>query len=185
MIDANNGMTLNIAKEILRRCADLDIYWLEEPFPEDPGYNEPLRAFIDENGYRTLVADGESGPPPPTFFDMVEKGTINVVQQDFRRYGLTWWKSAAERIKPWGARCAPHCWGSAIERFTHAHFAASVPHFALLEAAPVDLPGIVSDGWEMEEGRLRVPDTPGAGFDLDPKVIETGVRAEDGFRVEA
>ena len=183
LVDANNGTTLNIAKDILERCEDVEIYWFEEPFPEDGAFNEDFKQFIIEKGYDTLVADGESGPPPPSYFDMVKRGWIDVVQHDFRAKGLTWWRETASMIEPWGGRCAPHCWGSLIERYAHAHFAASVPHFSLQEAAPADMPGIVLDGWEMQDGCLMVPDTPGTGFDLEADVIEEGVKREDGFRV--
>ena len=182
LIDANMGCTLHQAKEILRRCTDVGIYWFEEPFAEDSALDEALKAFIKENGYDTLIADGEAWPPAG-FFDWVERGLIDVVQHDFRAYGLTWWKATASRIEPWGALCGPHCWGSIVERYAHAHFAASVPHYALLEAAPADMPGILLDGWEMREGKLVVPDTPGTGFDLEPDVIEKGVTEEGGFRV--
>ena len=184
LVDANNGGTLNSTKDTLGACADAGIFWFEEPFAEDPALNADLKQFIRERGYATLVADGESGPPPPTFFAMVEAGDIDVVQHDFRAKGLTWWKAAAARLEPWGARCAPHCWGSIIERYAHAHFAASVPNFALQEAAPADTEGIVLDGWELRDGKLLVPDAPGTGFDLEPELIERGVRAADGYRVE-
>ncbi|MCZ6636447.1 MAG: hypothetical protein O7G87_23855 [bacterium] len=184
LVDSNNGGVLNMTKEILERCEDVGLFWFEEPFPEDRNFNEPLKEFIREKGYDTLVADGESGPPPPNFFDMVQSGWIDVVQHDFRAKGLTWWRATADKIEPWGAQCAPHCWGSIIERYCHAHFAASVPHFCLQEAAPADLNGVVLDGWEQKNGRLIVPDTPGTGFDLEPDVIEQGVQSEDGFRIE-
>ncbi len=108
-----------------------------------------------------------------------------MVQHDFRAEGLSWWKATAARIEPWGARCAPHCWGSIVERYARADFAASVPNFALLEAAPADTEGLLLDGWEQRDGKLLVPDTPGTGFDLEPELIERGVRADDGYRVEA
>ena len=182
LIDANMGNTLNTAKEILTRCADVGIYWFEEPFAEDPELNQALKEFIRENEYDTLVADGEFAPPP-SFFDMVEKGWIDVVQHDFRARGLTWWKETADRIEPWGARCAPHCWGSIIDRYAHAHFAASVPHYCLLEAAPADMPGAVLDGWEMRDGKLIVPDSPGIGFDVEPDRIKKGTQEESGFSI--
>lgn len=184
MVDANNGGTVNSTKDTLTACAGANLYWFEEPFAEDPELNADLRAFIRERGHATLVADGESGPPPPTFFAMVEAGDIDVVQHDFRALGLSWWKATAARIEPWGARCAPHCWGSIVERYAHAHFAASVPNFAVQEAAPADTSGVVLDGWELRDGKLLVPDTPGAGFDLEPELIERGVRAAGGYRVE-
>ncbi len=183
LVDANNGTTLNIALDILERCRDVGVYWFEEPFPEDRAFNQAFKEAIVQRGCNTLVADGESGPPPPDFFDMVEKGWIDIVQHDFRFKGLTWWKATADRIQPWGAKCAPHCWGSIIERYAHAHFAASIPNFSLLEAAPADMPGIVLDGWRMRDGRLIVPETPGAGFDVEPDMLERGVGSEGGFRV--
>ena len=76
------------------------------------------------------------------------------------------------------------CWGSIVERYAHAHFAASVPNFALLEAAPADTEEMLLDGWEQRDGMLLVPDTVGTGFDLEPELIERGVRADDGYRVE-
>ena len=184
LVDANNGGTLNSTKDTLDACADAGLYWFEEPFGEDPALNADLKRFIRDRGYATLVADGESGPPPPTFFAMVEAGDIDVVQHDFRAMGLTWWKATAARIEPWGARCAPHCWGSIIERYAHAHFAASVPNFAVQEAAPADTEGVLLDGWELRDGKLLVPDTPGTGFDLEPELIERGVCADGGYRVE-
>ena len=184
MIDTNSGGTLNTTKETLRQCADVGIYWFEEPFHEQRSLVQDLHEFIEENGYGTFIADGESSPPK-NFFDMVEAGWIDVVQQDFRLEGLTWWKATADRIEPWGALCGPHCWHSVIERYAHAHFAASVPHYTMLEAAPAETPGIVLDGWGMRDSKLIVPDTPGTGFDIDPDVLERSVKAEDGFRIPA
>ncbi|MDE2886996.1 MAG: hypothetical protein OXR72_02210 [Gemmatimonadota bacterium] len=183
LIDANNGTTLNIALDILERCRDVGVYWFEEPFPEDRAFNEAFKEAIERRGCNTFVADGESGPPPPDFFDMVENGWIDIVQHDFRYKGLTWWKATAECIEPWGAKCAPHCWGSVVERYAHAHFAASIPNYSLLEAAPAEMPGIALDGWRMEDGRLTVPDSPGAGFDVETDVLERGVTSEGGFRI--
>ncbi len=57
-----------------------------------------MAEHIQERGYDTLVADGEFHPPT-YFFDLVEKGWIDVVQQDFHGLGLTWWIETAARIE--------------------------------------------------------------------------------------
>lgn len=181
MIDANMGNTLATAQHLLELCADQDIYWFEEPFAEDTPLNEALKMFIEENGWNILVADGEFAPPP-YFFDLVRDGWIDVVQQDFHWRGLTWWRRTAAAIEAWGGRCAPHTWGSYMERYAHAHFAASVANYELLEASPARMPGIIDEGWVMEDGCLLVPDTPGTGFDVEPKVLEEGLEV-GGFRV--
>ncbi|MDP7132986.1 MAG: enolase C-terminal domain-like protein, partial [Planctomycetota bacterium] len=160
------------------------IFWFEEPFAEDPALNKALSEFIEEKGYDTLVADGEFAPPP-SFFQMVEQGWIDLVQQDFRFKGLSWWRKTAEMIEPWGALCAPHTWGSFVEKFPHAHFAASVPHYSLLEACPADIPGLITDAWKMEDGKLFVPDEPGCGFDVDEELYQKGLQDKGCFMVKA
>ncbi len=183
MIDANMGNTLNTAMRTLELCADCDLYWFEEPFAEDRALNEALKMFIEENNWDTLVADGEFAPPP-YFFDLVRDGWIDVVQHDFHALGLSWWRQTAATIEGWGGRCAPHTWGSYIERYAHAHFAASVANYELLEASPARVPGVIDDDWIMEDGCLVVPDTPGTGFDVEPKVFAEGLEV-GGYRITA
>jgi L-rhamnonate dehydratase len=183
MIDANMGNTLNTATQLLELCADCDLYWFEEPFAEDRALNEALQIFIEENNWDVLVADGEFAPPP-NFFDLVREGWIDVVQHDFHALGLTWWRETAATIEGWHGRCAPHTWGSYIERYAHAHFAASVPNYEMLEASPARMPGVIDDDWVMKDGCLLVPETPGTGFDVEPGVFEEGLEV-GGYRVTA
>lgn len=182
LLDANMGNTLNSAQELMTRVWDEDIYWFEKPFAEDPALNRAFKEFLLERELDTLVADGEFAPPP-YFFDLVEDGWIDVAQQDFRARGLTWWRATAARLEQGPGRCAPHTWGSYVERFTHAHFAASTPNYELLEAAPAYMPGVVEDAWVLRDGRYEVPDEPGAGFDVEERIFADGLRDPDGFSV--
>ena len=182
MLDANMGNTLNSAQDLMTRVWDADIHWFEEPFAEDPALNRAFKEFLLERELETLVADGEFAPPP-YFFELVEDGWIDVAQQDFRGRGLTWWRAAAARLEQGPGRCAPHSWGSYVERFTHAHFAASTPNYELLEAAPAYMPGVVEDAWDLRHGKYEVPDEPGCGFDVEERVFEDGVKDRDGFRL--
>lgn len=180
MLDANMGNTLNSAQEMMTSVWDADIYWFEEPFAEDPALNRAFKEFLLERELDTLVADGEFAPPP-YFFDLVDDGWIDVAQQDFRARGLTWWRATAARMEQGPGRCAPHAWGSYIERFPHAHFAASTPNYELLEAAPAYMPGLIEGSWALRDGRYEVPDEPGCGFDVEERVFEDGLKDPDGF----
>ncbi len=180
LIDANMANTINTAIDLLRRTRDARVYWFEEPFFEDRPANERLKAWLRENGVATLVADGEFHPPA-YYWDLVRDGLIDIVQLDFRGMGLSGWLATAERIRPWGAQCGPHCWGSLVERFHHAHFAAAVPHYAMLETAPCAMPGLIDDGWTLRDGVLTVPDLPGAGFGVEPEVWARAIAAEGGY----
>jgi len=184
LIDANMANTVNTAVGLLDATRDDRIYWFEEPFYEDRPANERLKAWLRENGLTILVADGEFFPPD-YFWDLVRDGLIDVVQHDFRAMGLSWWLATAERIRPWGALCGPHCWGSLVERFHHAHFAAAVPHYAMLETAPCTMPGLVDNGWALQGGVLTVPELPGAGFSVEPEAWARAVAGEGGYVLHA
>ena len=181
LIDANMGNTLNSAMHLLETCAEANIFWFEEPFAEDRPLNQALKEFILEQGWDTLVADGEFAPPA-NFFDMVRDGLIDVVQHDFRFSSLTWWRAKAAQLEQWSETyCAPHSWGSYFERYPHAHFAASTPNYLLLEAAPISMPGVIDEGWALVDGHLTVPDTPGTGFDIEPQIFDQGLKAPAAY----
>jgi L-alanine-DL-glutamate epimerase-like enolase superfamily enzyme len=181
LIDANDGGTVNSAKEILRACADDRVFWFEEPFAEARPLNEDLKEWMEREGLRTLIADGEYHAPPD-FFDLMKDGLVDVLIADFRLEGASWWKAAAARIEPWGRRAAPHCWASVIDTYARAHFVATLPHFEILEIDPADTSPLVLDGWQMKDSHLIVPDTPGIGVDIDPAVLERGI-SNGGYRV--
>ncbi len=181
MIDANDGGTVNSAKAVLRACAGDNIHWFEEPFAEARPLNEDLKEWMQREGLRTLIADGEY-LPPPDFFDLMKDGLVDVLIADFRLEGASWWKAAAARIEPWGRRAAPHCWASVIDTYARAHFVATLPHFEILEVDPADTGPLVLDGWTMRDSRLIVPDSPGIGVDIDPAVLERGI-GSGGYRV--
>ena len=180
MIDANMGGTLNSTLELIRLCAEYDLYWFEEPFAEDKLLNLALKSHLIDSDSKLLIADGEFHPPN-YFFELVEEGLVDVVQHDFSDYGITWWRSTAAKLESWDALCAPHTWGSYIERYHHAHFAASIPNYALLEASPGKMPGIIEDGWEMKNSRLHVPNTPGAGITIEKKIFDQGLDDRSAF----
>ena len=51
----------------------------------------------------------------------------------------------------------------------------------LVEAAPGEMEGLVLDGWALRDGKLIVPDTPGAGVDVEPDTYEKGMQESGGF----
>ena len=47
----------------------------------------------------------------------------------------------------------------------------------------MDMPGLILDGWEIRDGKLIVPDTPGIGFDIEGDYWEQVLKEEQGFVV--
>jgi len=43
------------------------------------------------------------------------------------------------------------------------------------------MPGIIEDGWSMQDGELHVPDTPGVGIAIEEKIFNQGLEDRAAF----
>jgi L-alanine-DL-glutamate epimerase-like enolase superfamily enzyme len=183
LIDANNGYNLNLAKRVLADTADARVYWIEEAFHEDGRLYAALQEWMAARGLETLVADGE-GAASPDLLDWARKGLIDVVQYDVRRPGFTRWLELGPQLDAWGVRSAPHNYGGAYGNYAACHLAACIERFEFVEWDEATVPGLDASGYRISEGQVLVPDLPGFGLHLDPKVYGRAVR-ESGFVAEA
>ena len=174
MIDANNGYSLNDAKQVFNAVGDCEIFWMEEPFPENAFVIAMLRDHFVTNGLETRIGDGE-GNAPASFLDLVQSGLVEIVQFDMRSYGFSRWLSLASQIEPWGALCAPHSWGSHVDAFHQAHFARGVTNFSHIECDTMIMPGIIADGFAIRNGHMHLSDSPGFGLELDDAIFQPAV----------
>lgn len=85
-VDANNGYDLAIAKRFLQRSAEFHLDFIEEPFPERVEPCLELKAFIAENGWGTMLADGEGTDDVEAYRPLVDAKALDVLQGDM--YGL-------------------------------------------------------------------------------------------------
>ena len=181
MIDANNGYSLNDVKHVFEEVADCDIYWMEEPFPENAYLLRLLKDHFAEMRVETRISDGE-GNAPSSFLELVESGLVDIVQYDMRSFGFSAWLELASRIDEWGGLCAPHCWGSLIDTFHQAHFARGISNFCYIECDTMRMVGLASDGYVIRDGYLNVSDAPGFGLGLDGAIFGRAV-GSGGFSV--
>ncbi|MAG96369.1 MAG: mandelate racemase, partial [Rhodospirillaceae bacterium] len=184
LIDANNGYTPAQAREVLSQVADCDIHWVEEPFPEDRDECVSLKRFIEQEGWSTLVADGEgSEPHDAAFTEIVRAGGIDVVQFDMRGYTLTKWLRYLPVLEETGALAAPHNWGSHLSGFYIAQFGRGCARFSAAETDQMVMPAVVAADYELVDGMRKVPDTPGFGLTLDPDVFGEALTRDDAWTV--
>ncbi|MCI0397672.1 MAG: mandelate racemase [Chloroflexi bacterium] len=179
LIDANNGYNLNLAKQVLQETAGCHIFWLEEPFHEDPVLYQDLKAWLAGRGLATLIADGE-GDASPQLLAWAREGLINVVQYDVIGYGFTPWLHLGRQLDAWGVRSAPHHFGTHYGNYAACHLAAAFRHFTFVEWDEAQTPGLDAAGYVLEEGFVQVPDTPGFGLALDDGVFQRAVKAGGG-----
>ena len=170
LIDANNGYDRAGATRLLDAVGDLDIYWAEEMFPEHVQECLAFKAFLQERGWRTKLADGESLRTAEDFRPYLEAEAFDVVQADMRRAGFTEYKRLSHLAARHNAVCAPHNWGSQFGAFASVQLAGGIPNFLLVEVDPVVFDVYVADALKFEDGAFILPETVGLGVAIDETV---------------
>jgi L-alanine-DL-glutamate epimerase-like enolase superfamily enzyme len=60
LVDANDGYTCEDMIRYLSAVADCDLFWIEEPFPENKDDLMRLKEHMAKVGCKALIADGET-----------------------------------------------------------------------------------------------------------------------------
>ncbi|GLV54588.1 hypothetical protein KDH_14350 [Dictyobacter sp. S3.2.2.5] len=179
MIDANNGYNLNILKRVLQETAQDTIFWIEEPFHEDAILYEDLREWLEDRQLPVLISDGE-GAADPHLLEWARIGLVDVIQYDLFSHGFTSWLATGSQLDRWGARVAPHHYGTHYGNYVGAHLAGAIQNFLYLEWDEATTPGLSAPGYSLQEGKVHVPATPGFGLVLDEEIFSKA-REESGF----
>lgn len=174
MLDANDGYTLNLTKRVLYETADCQVFWMEEAFREDPVLYADLREWLQREGLSVLITDGE-GEPSPRLLDWVREGLVDVVQYDIFSHGFTRWLATGRLLDTWGARSAPHHYGTHYGNYAACHLAPALANFTYAEWDEVVTPCLYSSGYRIREGLVQVPNAPGFGLELDEEVFRQAV----------
>lgn len=167
------------------RCADalaeLNVYFLETPLWVDDleGYGELQRRSS------VRIAQGEWLSTRHEFAALIESG-VAVVQPDIGRVGgltealrVCQMAAAAERL------VVPHAWKTGISVAVAAHLAMVTPHMPFFEFLPAELcesrlrKELTHDELVFREGKLRAPQRPGLGVELDRDALAEFVAAAD------
>ena len=181
MIDANNAYNVNLTKELLTRTAQSKLYWIEEMFHEDDALYANLKMWIKENQMSVLIADGE-GFASPALVAWAEKGLIDVVQYDFRDYGMFRWMELGERLDEQGIISAPHNYGGAYGNYTLGHMHGVIRNLAPVEWDEAVVEGMDDSAYTIKDGHIHAGEISGFGLEFDIGFIS--VKAEEnGFTV--
>ena len=180
MVDANHCFSVPSAIRLGRKLEELDIEWFEEPIsPEDlDGYIEVTRALD------MAVAGGENDFTRWGFRDAIVKKAMDIVQPDVcAAGGITECKKIATMATAHGVECVPHAWGSAIGLAATLQFLAAIPdqppslfpNPVMLEFEQTENPfrdDLAKNPITQSGGRVKIPDGPGLGIEVERAVIE-------------
>ena len=170
MVDAGRVWNAAAALERIERFEAYDISWLEEPL--DP---------YDINGYQQLslaspipIAAGEVMTLVEEYEDLIENGSIHVVQPDLGRVGgISGGQRIAALAEQTEARPVPHAYGTGVLLSASAQWMAASPD-PLTEFTRSSSPlarDLVTCAMDFEDGLLHLHDAPGLGVELNEEIV--------------
>ncbi len=172
MIDIGKRYRLKEAIYVAKALEQLNIYWLEEPLPAE-----------DYNGYKRLaesttmrIATGEEESGRRAFARLINETHIDIIQPDMSRCGgLTEAKKIATFAADNNILCVPHAFKTGILVAASIHLIAAIPNAPVLEFSVTESPirkGILKTPFEIKDGYVNVPQTPGLGIEINKEVIK-------------
>jgi mandelate racemase len=163
MVDFNQGLTLGDA---LHRCHALDgegLYWLEEPiaYSNFAGFAQLARELS------TPVQLGENFYGPRALHQAIAMGCGDYVMPDLMRIGgVTGWMRSAAIAGAAGIEISTHLYP---EFAAHLMRATETAHWLEWQDW-ADL--VVAEPFRVADGRIDVPDRPGAGIDWNEDAVK-------------
>jgi L-alanine-DL-glutamate epimerase-like enolase superfamily enzyme len=172
MVDTN--CYWNDPDEVVAVCKELepyDIAWLEEPLYPADAYD--VMARIRQQTSVPLAAGENLGNYNDVRW-IAQAGAVDVIQPSVAKIGgITELRKAIAYIDKQGIRVAPHSPFLGPALMAVIHVIAAMPEGVLCEHRFCDLAeSPLGDAVVSRNGSLLVPDSPGLGFEVDPKVIE-------------
>ena len=175
--DTSPASDLAETRKLVRRLAELDVFWVEEPLP-----------YHDLDGFRTLraenpgvrIAAGEMHHSVPELLRYLEEDVLDVYQMDVvLAVGMHRARTLAELAQLKHRAFTPHSWTNGIGVLANLHVSAGVgggPYFEF----PWDPPGWTPERRDFmlaepvmitPAGELAVPARPGLGIELDEEAV--------------
>jgi L-alanine-DL-glutamate epimerase-like enolase superfamily enzyme len=166
LVDGNDAFDLPSLLRFVDATADVGLYWIEEPFPENREGLLRLREHLAKVSPATLIADGEFKPDLDLLQQLAEERLVDVLLMDIHGFGLTRWRSLMPQVIEKGWLVSPHNWGAKLKTHYTTHLAAALGNFTMIEGVPDQTEGVDFDAYALVDGHLTVPSTPGFGMEL-------------------
>jgi L-alanine-DL-glutamate epimerase-like enolase superfamily enzyme len=171
------------AQRLAHELEPLGLMWLEDPVPPE---NVGALARVTKST-TTPIATGENGYMRHGFREAFERGAISVAAPDLQKTGgLLEARRIADYADVHYIAMAPHNIASPIGTIASVHVAAAIPNFLCLEWHGMSVPfwedlALGWDGPVIDRGRIRVPEGPGLGVELNLDVARQYARPDEPF----
>jgi mandelate racemase len=161
MVDFNQALDVPEAIRRIRRLAEFDLHWIEEPVKaEDLGGHARVRAATG-----AMIQTGENWWFTASMAAAISTGASDHAMPDLMKIGgVTGWLSAAGLAQAAGLPVSSHIFAEAS-----AHVMSTTPTAHLVEW--LDLAGaVLAEPQQVIDGQIT-PGGPGLGLDWDEKAV--------------
>ncbi len=170
-IDCHWNYSVDAAIGLGRALEPARLLWLEDPVPPDN-----IRAVGEvQRNTHTTIATGENHYWRLDFERLITEAGLRVLAPDVQKLGICEGKKLADLADLHYVNLTWHNISGPVGTMAGVHLAAAIPNLLALEWHAASVPFFDeliknSDGPLIRDGRIRVPDVPGLGIDLDEDV---------------
>ncbi len=167
--------SMRYAPDTARTLADIlereKCFWLEEPFePENLTAFSQLRQEV-----KIPLAAGENEFGEQGFRELIEAGTVDIVQPDASRCGgISEVMRVGNLAEKHNLKMATHSWSDAIAIIPNAHSVAAHPCGLTVEIDQTENPfvdNLLIEPLKFTDGELDLGEAPGLGIELNENTI--------------
>ena len=181
-IDCHGNYDMPSAVTLAKEVEKARLLFLEDPVPD-----ENVDAMAQVNAASaTPVCTGENFYFRHSFLELFEKRAVSVIMPDITKAGgLMELKRIADLADTFAAPIAPHNVSSPLGMMAGCHVMATVPNFLCLEFHGREIPwwNDLCEGEKpfIQNGRMKVSDSPGIGVELNDDVARSLLWNGDGY----
>jgi D-galactarolactone cycloisomerase len=173
LTDANIGCSVEDVRQIMPALDELNIGWLEEPFPA-----HDFRSYREARTFgRTPLAAGENHYTRFEFDRVIEDGAITILQPDLSKSGgITECLRIAAMASAWKLPIHPHSSMTGLNHAASIHFLAAIDNGGYFEGDVsksnryrdelVENPGKID-----KDGNVYPLDKPGIGLEVNEEFL--------------
>ena len=169
LLDAHSNFDVERGRAVIKMLEPLNLFWLEE-------LTRPFDDLATLRQAATMpTAGGESLFGIRETLEYVRYDPVEILMPDVKYIGgMLELKKVSAIAEAAGMQVAPHGPASPIGNLAAMHVCASIPNQLILEFSHSDAPWraeLTDPPEDLVNGRLRVPDAPGLGVNLNEKTL--------------
>ena len=179
MTDANNGYKdqFDWAVKLMKACAQENIFFMEELFPDDANLYRKLRQTLLEENLFVPIADGESIRDLNLFEQYCKEGVYHYIQPDMATCGFSNILKTARMAEAYPhVKLIPHVWQNQLGLIISLHISKIQKNIPFVEDSRFFEHAFITSAYQFNQGQWFVPDKPGWGIEFadDYKKYQVG-----------